>query len=363
MDEIKKFIECLLPVTACNLRCSYCYIIQEGRRKSELPKLKYSPEHIGKALNKKRLGGTCYFSICGAGETLIPIESIQIVKAILDQGHFVNVTTNGTLTHRFEEIITWPKETLERLQFAFSFHYLELLRFNKLEEFFNNINKVRQAGCSFIVQINLCDEYVPYLEEIKKLCMEHVGALPHVAATRDEMASEIKLMTKYTKEEYYNLAKSFNSKLFDFTMKNFMVKRKEFCYAGEWAFALDLGSGILKQCYFQNELQNIFEDIDKPIKTRAVGKKCRNAFCTNSSHFMSLGVIPSIKTPSYYDLRKRDGADWYNLRMAKFVNGRLYDNNKQYSTIKKYIIILSDEVVYGLKQIKHKLSVLRGKNE
>ena len=105
MDKITKFIECLLPVTACNLKCSYCYIIQEGRRKQETFKLSHSPEFIAKALSKKRLGGICYISICGAGETLIPEDSTKLIKAILEEGHYVNVTTNGTLEHRFDEII------------------------------------------------------------------------------------------------------------------------------------------------------------------------------------------------------------------------------------------------------------------
>ena len=83
MDKIKRFIECLVPVTACNLKCDYCYVIQEGRRKNEIPKFQYSPEHIGNALNKQRLGGICYISICGAGETLIPKEMPNIIKEIL----------------------------------------------------------------------------------------------------------------------------------------------------------------------------------------------------------------------------------------------------------------------------------------
>lgn len=64
MEKIKKFIECLVPVTSCNLKCSYCYVMQEGRRKNQIPVFKYSPEHIGKALNKERIGGTAYISIC-----------------------------------------------------------------------------------------------------------------------------------------------------------------------------------------------------------------------------------------------------------------------------------------------------------
>ena len=60
-----------------------------------------------------------------------------------------------------------PTEFLERLQVAFSFHFLELKRLNKMNIFFENVNKVKSAGCSILVQLNLCDEYIPYIDEIK----------------------------------------------------------------------------------------------------------------------------------------------------------------------------------------------------
>lgn len=57
MDTIKRFFECLIPVTACNLKCNYCYVIQRNNRKHEMAQLKYTPEQIGRALRQERLGG------------------------------------------------------------------------------------------------------------------------------------------------------------------------------------------------------------------------------------------------------------------------------------------------------------------
>lgn len=37
-DKIKRFIECIVPVTACNLRCHYCYVIQNDYRTNKIPK-------------------------------------------------------------------------------------------------------------------------------------------------------------------------------------------------------------------------------------------------------------------------------------------------------------------------------------
>ena len=55
---MRRFIECLIPITACNLRCSYCYVIQEDRRNTTVADFAdYTPEYIGKALNINRLGG------------------------------------------------------------------------------------------------------------------------------------------------------------------------------------------------------------------------------------------------------------------------------------------------------------------
>lgn len=147
----------------------------------------------------------------------------------------MNITTNGTLKNRLKQIIETNKDYIDHLRFSFSFHYLELKRLNLIENFFENINMVKNAGASILVQINLCDEYVPYLDEIKRLCIEHVGAMPQVATTRKEMEKlkEVELMTKLSKDEYVELGKSFDSPLFDFTMKNFNKKRSEFCYAGD----------------------------------------------------------------------------------------------------------------------------------
>ena len=54
-------------------------------------------------------------------------------------------------------------------------------------------------------------------------------------------------MTQMTQQEYVEIGKGFVSPLFDFTTHNFNVKRKEFCYAGSWAYTLNLKTGVLKR--------------------------------------------------------------------------------------------------------------------
>lgn len=358
MNKIKRFIECLLPVTACNLKCPYCYIIQREKRNLEIPKLKYSPEIIGQALRKERFGGVCYFSICGAGETLIPDYTIDIVKEILKQGHFVNITTNGTLNNRFDEIIKLDKDLRKKLNISFSLHYLELIRLNKLEDFFKNVKKVHDNGISFVLQLNLCDEYIPYIDENKKICMKNVGALPQVAATRKEEdnLNKIDLLTNLSREEYIKEGEKFESPLFDFTMKNFNVKRKEFCYAGDWTCTLNLQTGKLNKCYASPLGQYIFDDIDKPIKFEAIGKNCNSKFCFNSSHFMSFGVIPEIDTPTYEQIRNRKEANWYiSDEIKEAFNSKLNESNKEYNKFKKLKVNIKNRTLVILAKIKRNI--------
>lgn len=334
MDKVKRFFECLIPVSVCNLECEYCYIIQLKQRQMEMAKFQYEPKHIVKALRKERVGGVCYFSICGAGETFIQNEVIEIVKLLLEEGHYVNITTNGTMSKQIDKLIR-ECENKAHLHIAFSLHYLELKRLGLLETFFQNVKKVSQTEISYLVQMNLYDGYLPYLDEIKEICMRETGAYPQVAVTRDEHNFPIKMHTDLPEEEYYKYGLQFDSKLFDFTYQNFNKKREEFCYAGDWSGVLNLANGWLQKCYQNKEGQNIFEDIDRPIRFSAVGNHCCNAYCVNSSHFMSLGVIPSIETPTYAELRNRENAGWYHEEMKFFLNSKLQESNKQYSSYNK----------------------------
>jgi len=346
MDKIKRFIECTVPITACNLRCSYCYIIQENRRNQKLDHKILDPRLIGLALRKERLGGTCYISLCGAGETMLHNNLIEVAEELLKQGHYINITTNGTISSKIREIRNLDTKLLERLHFAFSLHYLELIRLNLLEEFFKNVLLVRDAGCSFIIQINLCDEYIPYLDEMKNVCIDSVGAMPQVAVTRNEKTDPITVMSELSMNEYANYGKLFDSPLFEFTLKNFMVKRKEFCYAGDWSFKLILATGELKDCYNSGRVQRIYDNINDPIKFSAIGKNCRSPYCVNSSHFMSLGIIPEIVTPSYADLRDRQDAQWYTPKMRAFLNGKLEENNVKYHYCKKLYINSKGRIIW-----------------
>lgn len=333
MGEIRRFFECLLPVTACNLKCTYCYVIQRDNRKMKIPDFKYSPKRIGEGLSKERLGGVCYFSICGAGETILPEEAVEITREILKQGHYVNLTTNGTIKKRFDELMELPEEDRKRLHFSFSLHYLELKQRGKIEDFFENVKKVQKCGCSFFVQLNLCDEYEPFLDEISEICVREIGAPPQIVATRKEndLRANIEIFTSHSLAEYKEIGEKFKSPCFDFTMKNFGLKQEGFCYSGDWGGQLNLATGVFTRCYGSRIKQDIFKNIEKPIDFCAIGKHCHSLFCMNSSHFLSLGTIPDrYEDVTYAGLRNREEASWYSEEMKNVLNSKLAESNPEY---------------------------------
>lgn len=351
---IKKFVECTIPISQCNLRCSYCYVIQEKRRNTKTSDFKVSPQLIGKAFAQERWGGEMLVNLCAFGETLLLKSLPEIVFEILKQGHYINITNNGTITERIEQLLELPGEMLSRVCFAFSLHYVELKQRELLQVFANNVHRVKNAGCSFTVQLNLCDEYIDCIDEIKNYCIKQFGALPQVALTRRE-GDDYSIFTNKPELDYVSYAKSFDSTLFDFTYKNFKVKRKEFCYAGDWTYKLDIASGELRSCYFSPPFFNIYDRIDKPIPKSVVGNNCRLSYCVNSSHFISLGVIPDIKAPTYVELRNRD-CSWYNEKCVEFLSGKLYEANKEYSPIEKQLKNISFRLKYcRIKRIPQKL--------
>lgn len=349
MDKVKRFIDCTYTATKCNLRCQYCYITQENKWAEKLPKLKYSPEVIGKGLSKERLGGICHINICGLGETLVPKEMVDIIYNILKQGHYVMVITNGTMTKRFDEIVKFPKEYLERLSFKFSFHYEELIRLNLMEAFFNNIHKVHDAGASFSLEITPHDGLIDKIDDIKKVCIDNVGALCHVTVARDASKTSIPILTDLSKEDYIKTWSTFDSKMFEFKMSTFGVKRKEFCYAGDWTSYLNLVTGILKPCYYTYGGQDIFKDVTKPIKFEAMGA-CHLSHCYNSHAFLTMGAIPELNSPKYVEMRDRvvdnNGKEehWVQPKMSAFLSTKLVDSNDEYTPSRKRVLRLKNNI-------------------
>ena len=335
---MKRFIDCVIPFRTCNLRCSYCYITHTKSWKQKLPLFLYDADHIKQALTVKRLGGVCLVNICGEGETLLPSQTVEIISKILENGHYVMLVTNGTITNRFNEIANLPSDLLDRLLVKFSFHYMELKRKDLLNRFFDNVQKIKDAGCSFSVELTPHDEMIPYIDTAISLCSEKVGATCHVTVARNERNPSLAILTDHSKHVYEEIWNKFQSDLFRFKMQVFGERRHEYCYAGLWSGVLDLVTGDFRQCYRADISQNIFRDINKPIGFKPIGRHCPEAHCYNAHAFMTLGVIPSINTPKFFEMRNRvckDGSEWLTPNMKSFISKKLSENNKKLTAFEK----------------------------
>ena len=335
MEKIHKLILGLIPNQKCNLKCEYCYISQLEAW-DEPEKMKYSPEHIAKSLSKERLGGTSLINLTGNGETLIQPEMPAVIKALLDEGHFVEVVTNGTLTARIDEILDQPKENLARLFFKLSFHYKELGRLGIMDRFFDNVRKIHEAGASFTLELMAYDGIEDDIEDIKKVCLENAGAVCQATIGRnDKNGSE--LLSRHSKADYADIWSALDSPMLDFKLEVLDVKRREFCYAGAWSLFVNLYTGEAQPCYWQPYNQNVF-DLRKPILFEPVGHTCTRAYCINAHAHLTWGLIPELDVPKYEVMRNRkmsNGEEWLSRECKEFFSTRLYETNKEFTPAQK----------------------------
>lgn len=343
MAKIKRLINFALPVTVCNMRCPYCYVTQVGWNTNDIGQLDYPPEHIQRCLTKERLGGICHVNICGSGETLLAPYAVDLAQRMLENGHYVSIVTNGTVTKGIEELCLLPEEYRERLFFKFSIHYLELKKKDLLKLFFDNVRKAQSSDCAFSIELGAADEYVPYVEEIKAVCMEAVGAYPHVIELRKQYDLEAySRLTALPLERHQNAFKPLHTEMLDFQQQHWGEKRREFCYAGEWVMQLDVGTGWFLPCFIGGKpMQNIFENPDEPIRFVAIGENCPWQHCYSSYILLTSGMVPALETPYYAEFRDcvdTGGHHWLTPKVAEFFSSKCSEANEEYSETKKRYI-------------------------
>lgn len=199
-----------------------------------------------------------------------------------------------------------------------------------MEKFFANIKKIDEAGCSYTLEITPNDEYIPHIEDIKKVAIENCGALPHITVARNNKFKERPILTSLTREEYIKTWSVFDSTLFDYKIRVFNEKRNEFCNAGAWTYYLNIGTGDLKQCYRGKTLQNIYKNPNEPIKVKPIGYKCPEAHCFNAHAWLCFGAIKDHDAPTYLEVRDREtneGAHWVKEPVYSFFKSKLKEKN------------------------------------
>lgn len=357
MDKIKRILLVNIPTGKCNFKCPYCFITQvngwETNEADQFP----SYDLVKEAFDKKRFGGPCYINLCSRGETLIYPQSINVLKALLEAGHYVEVVTNGTIKKRFEEINKFAPELLSRLSFKFSFHFTELKRLKLMDVYFENIQMMKRAGASFTVELTPVDEEEPFIDEIKEICIKKLGALCHVTMARDDRKQDIPVLSKHSKEEYVKIWSQFDSGMLNFKETVFQQKRKEFCYAGDWSLYINLFTGSIQKCYCAPIQGNIYS-VNEKIPFCAIGE-CPIAHCYNAHMLMTLGVLPEVETPYYSYIRNRtcvDGSEWLSPTVKAFYESKLIESNEEYSEDKKREIVKNTHALYQRIRVYKKLS-------
>lgn len=321
--------------TACNLDCSYCYRKGQGVVDRSVPaKFNYPIEHMLKALSRERLGGRAIICICGGGETLLPKETVPLIKGFLKEGHVVDLVSNLTLNHRIDELLETPREDLERLILKASFHYIELKRLNKLDDYFNNFNRLIKAGASGSPILTVCKEYIPLLDEIKQLCLDKINDLPHVTAEIDDFNTSMKPKDFYNDDFVAMIKEKFNSEIFE-TFSNLLKisPSEHFCYTGEWNFVIDSRTGDFRKCFYAPVEQNVFKNLDKPIIFEPIGYNCPKPNCALNYNWCSMGIMPSLKIKNYSQILFRPNT--YNKEILKLLDFKFSDFRHEYTNKEK----------------------------
>lgn len=347
MDEIKKLILIWVPMSICNFRCHYCYLAQRDEHYQGIqPHMRYAPQQVAAALSKERLGGCAFINICADGETLLTKDIDLYIKALAEEGHYIEVVTNLTVTAMLDKILQWDTALLRRIEFKCSFHYLELKKRNLLDKFAENVKKVWAAGASANIEITPSDELIPYLDEVREYSMKNFGALPHITIARDDRTKGIDYLTGLKMEDYDRVWSAFDSDFWKYKKTIFGKRQKDFCYAGMWSLLVNLSTGMARQCYCGKRLGNIFENPKAALPEDAIGR-CRIAHCYNGHALLTLGLIPGATQTGYGDIRNRvksDGSEWLQPELKEFFNTKLINSNQELSVQEKRRAILKNDI-------------------
>lgn len=300
------------PRTECDLRCSYCYLrLRKGTAVADGGFLERRlPETIADSLAPERLGGACFFYGYADGEPLLYDANVRLLAALAARGHFVAVTTNLNVpaSSRLERAFA-PGDRW-RVLFLASLHWHEMRRLGRLDAFFGNLDRLREAGFSCRVRLCFAPEYLPELESIDELCLRRTGQLPLLTrwrGTESPGPGMDALDCIGVRSPVYRLQKSAAD-----------VPRREFCLAGNRSCVLDLGNGEFRACLAEPVMGILDPDTPGqplPFPSVPVGRHCRARWCMCCSILWPWGVVP--------DLFPGPWADLFFAAGDRFVNPRL----------------------------------------
>ena len=316
-NEVKKTITVYVPGSSCNLRCEYCYVSQcLDESHIEKASFMYPLEHMIKSFDPKRIG-IANITVIGRGETLLPKEVVPFIKGLLSYGHWVEVVTNLTLTYRINELLdVKDKSILKHLLVKGSLHWKELKNKNLVDVYFENMCKVIASGASSYPFLVICKAYMPYLDEIRQVCLEKIHALPQCSPCivydgKDDIGRGGIYTTEPVCDEKFvkKIDDLFQSEIFKICIKMLEVDpKKVFCYAGVYGFGVDMRSGYMVKCHNVPANRNFFENIKSDVSLLPVGCDCGISSCALQYNFVAQGFIPEVDDTKYYgEILKKEG--------------------------------------------------------
>ncbi len=362
-NKVKMAITAYVPGTMCNFRCKYCYISNCVDEHLEKPTYNYPLETMIKAFDPKRLKGIAEITVISGGETLIDDTIVPFIHGLLKFGHVVTVVTNLTLNNRIDELLDIPEQYLKRLIVKGSLHWEELKRLNKIDDYFNNMNKVLKKGASTYPFLVLSEDYMPYLDEINNICMERIGALPHCTPNivfEDKTLShdgKIHTNPECTQEFVDKINNTFNSEIFKTSVKFLNVDvEKVFCYAGLWSFVVSLKDGSLFKCHNCPTENNFYENLEEMPELEAIGNNCQITNCALQYNFLADGLIPEFEgIPTYGQMLARPRL--INEEVRNLLDVKFNEIHKEYNKKKQEKTSLKVQKLYKkLKQPKKTIS-------
>ena len=325
-QEMVKYIGINIKENLCNLDCEYCYLSVNPKRRVEIVQQKnpHDPRYIRYCLRRERLGGSCLIGITGTGETMLADKIQEICMELLKEGHYLHIVTNGTCVKQISDLIERAGVYAKHIIFKLSFHYSQLKKRNLLEVFSNCVNRIEQSAASYTVELMPHDEIVDMIPEIQEYSLAHFGAYPHLTIGRDDRR-KARLLTSSTAGEYFVKWSIFESPLFDLK-RDYYLKEEEECQAGRLSCYIDLFSGKVSRCYFNENLGNIYLDDLKSFDFESVKNSCPIGYCYNCHIFAPLNILKDSDCASYTDVRDRtkaDGSHWIKEDMRRFLSIKL----------------------------------------
>lgn len=348
---IKRLVNCVISDTVCNLDCAYCYVGQMQQHVRQSTRNPHSTEEIVRALSMRRLGGCCHMNICASGETLLVEGIVDLAEAFIREGHVVSIVTNGLASGQIHELCGLAEDVRRRLFLKISFHYLEMKKRGCLERFWENVGAVKAAGISFTVELTVNDASVPHIPEIREACRRHLGADCHVIESRRQDGRDWPRLTEMPVEEHQRAWGQFESPLFQFQQSIWGERRSEFCYAGDWVCSVDLKTGDVTPCFGGGKkLDNIYEDVESPIRFCAFGHQCPWGHCYAAYVLLAHGAIPELDAAVYAEERDRlcsDGTSWLQPEIRRAFSERLELENEPYSEKRRALTDFVMGQLYG----------------